>query len=644
MHQKCHGHGLTKGAIIQLFYHGLDEPTQEILDVTAGGIFLFKTSNQAYQFLEDIVLLKLDWSIKSKIEHHQRSVAFADGSNNDSLKEEMHEMRKNYNNHGGDHASKNDDTPMCKRHEVNYIQSEELNNDVRNDLEDFKRCIHSMRIVHWKLFAKDDGRVISTNATGSKPKDNTKNDRILQPSSRRMKNFHPGSLTIWESLRFTIEPETQSKVGDLPFCKYVKFLRTKDEASEIIIKFLKQAQFNLNAIIRYLHTDNGTEFLNQTLRNYMKDVGVTHHTSTTCTPQQNGVVERRNRTLVETDLLFQPMFDEYFKSPCAVSTPISIVTLSPPDPARASSFSTSIDKDAPSPSTSPKIKATNSPINFTNVETHEKVTLFDSDTFTNPFAPLETSSDESSSRIVDTLNMHTFQQPPIYKKTWTKYHPLTTIIVNPSKPNSTRRQLSTDALWCYFCAFLAKEEPKNYKEALEESCWIEAMQEDIHEFERFEEEGIDFKESFTPVARIEAIRIFLAYDRHKNMVVFHMDVKTKFLNRILKEEVCVSQPEGFANQDHSNHVFRLKKARYGLKQDPRTWYDLLFKFLLSLKFVKVVVDLMLFTHKEGNDLILLTDIFTQALVREHFEFLINLLGMWNITPEELKRLAESDEE
>ncbi|GJV06124.1 retrovirus-related pol polyprotein from transposon TNT 1-94 [Tanacetum coccineum] len=84
-----------------------------------------------------------------------------------------------------------------------------------------------------------------------------------------------------------------------------------------------------------------------------------------------------------------------------------------------------------------------------------------------------------------------------------------------------------------------------------------------------QEEGIDFKESFAPVARIEAIRIFLAYVAHKNMVVFQMDVKTAFLNGILKEEVYVSRPEGLFNQDHPNHVFRLKKALYGLKQAPQ---------------------------------------------------------------------------
>ncbi|GJW89974.1 hypothetical protein Tco_0167527 [Tanacetum coccineum] len=163
------------------------------------------------------------------------------------------------------------------------------------------------------------------------------------------------------------------------------------------------------------------------------------------------------------------MFGEYFKSPSSISTPISIATLPSPDTAGESysSSTTSIDKDAPSLSTSPNIEATNSPLNSTNAETNEEVTVFDSDTFTNPFAPPHTSSAESSSWIVDTSNMHTFQQPPIYTKIWTKDHLLVTIITDPSKTVSTRRQIFTDALWCYFHALLAKAEPKNYKEEME---------------------------------------------------------------------------------------------------------------------------------------------------------------------------------
>ncbi|GJV11531.1 retrovirus-related pol polyprotein from transposon TNT 1-94 [Tanacetum coccineum] len=442
----------------------------------------------------------------------------------------------------------------------------------------------------------------------------------------------------------------------------LELLRSKDEALKIIIKFLKQAQVSLNATVRYLRTDNGTELLNQTLRKYTEDVGITHHTSTARTPQQNGVVKRRNRTLVEavrTMLIFSksPLFlwaeavaTACYTQNCSLihtiynKTPYELlrdhklklkylhvfgalcyptndfedlekllskanirifIGYSPSKKAyqiykkrtrqimettnvqfdeltqmaseqhdsrpelhgltsghintAGASSSTTIDQEAPSPSTLPNNETSSPPFNSINVEPNEEVTKFDSDTFTNPFAPPDTSSAESSSRIVDTSNMHTFQQPPIYTKRWTKDHPFTTIIDDPSKPVSTRRQLSTDALWCYFYAFIAIEEPKTYKEAMEESCWIEAMQEEIHEFERLEvwelvprpdramiislKEGIYFEESFVHVTRIEAIRIFLAYAAHKNMVVFHMDVKTAFLNGILKEEYGLDQSD-----------------------------------------------------------------------------------------------------
>ncbi|GJT15688.1 hypothetical protein Tco_0874394 [Tanacetum coccineum] len=164
MLRKCHRHGLTKGVIIQIFYHGLDEPTQGILDVTADGIFLYKSPNEAFQFIEDKAM----------------------DSQVISLNEKLEDIRKKYNELRNGNASKNhlnDDTPMCEHHEANDIQSEgyqkeyyhdsfyhqslhdpndseksftELNNDVRNDLEDFKRCIRSMRTIHWKLYDNDD--------------------------------------------------------------------------------------------------------------------------------------------------------------------------------------------------------------------------------------------------------------------------------------------------------------------------------------------------------------------------------------------------------------------------------------------------------------------------------------------------------
>ncbi|GJR26308.1 retrovirus-related pol polyprotein from transposon TNT 1-94 [Tanacetum coccineum] len=101
-----------------------------------------------------------------------------------------------------------------------------------------------------------------------------------------------------------------------------------------------------------------------------------------------------------------------------------------------------------------------------------------------------------------------------------------------------------------------------------------------------QEEGIDFEESFAPVARIKAIRIFIENDANKNMTIYQMDVKTAFLNDELREGVYVTQPEGFVDQDMPNHVYRLKKALYGLKQAPHAWYDMLSSFLLSQEFSK----------------------------------------------------------
>ncbi|GKE68102.1 retrovirus-related pol polyprotein from transposon TNT 1-94 [Tanacetum coccineum] len=222
------------------------------------------------------------------------------------------------------------------------------------------------------------------------------------------------------------------------------------------------------------------------------------------------------------------------------------------------------------------------------------------------------------------------------------------MIGDPSRSVSTRKQLQTDVMWCFFDAFLTSVEPKNFKQAMTKPSWIDAIQEEIHEFQRLEvwelvpcldkvlliklkwiykvktdefggvlktkarlvaqgfrqEEGIDFMESFALVARIEAIRIFVANTAHKNMTIYQMDIKMAFLNGELKEEVYVSQPEGFVDQDNPSHVYKLKRALYGLKQAPHAWYDMLSSFLISQYFSKGAVDPTLFTRQAGNDLLL----------------------------------------
>ncbi|GKF26321.1 retrovirus-related pol polyprotein from transposon TNT 1-94, partial [Tanacetum coccineum] len=119
-----------------------------------------------------------------------------------------------------------------------------------------------------------------------------------------------------------------------------------------------------------------------------------------------------------------------------------------------------------------------------------------------------------------------------------------------------------------------------------------------------QEKGIDFEESFAPVARLEAIRIFLAFAAHMNMVIYQMDVKTAFLNGNLQEEVYVCQLDGFVDQDNPNHVYKLKKALYGLKQAPHAWYGILSSFLISHDFSKGSVNPTLFIRGEGKGLLL----------------------------------------
>ncbi|GJT42363.1 retrovirus-related pol polyprotein from transposon TNT 1-94 [Tanacetum coccineum] len=188
-------------------------------------------------------------------------------------------------------------------------------------------------------------------------------------------------------------------------------------------------------------------------------------------------------------------------------------------------------------------------------------------------------------------------------------------------------------------------------------AWIEAMQEEIHQFERLDvwelvdrplcknvinmkwlwknkrdeentvirnkarlvakgygqQEGIDFEESFAHVARLDVARLFVAYVAHKSFPVYQMDVKTTFLNGPLKEEVYVNQPDGFVDPHHTDKVYHLKKALYGLKQAPRAWYDELSNFLVSKGFSKGSIDSTLLITKKGED-ILLVQIYVNDII------------------------------
>ncbi|GJR67207.1 retrovirus-related pol polyprotein from transposon TNT 1-94 [Tanacetum coccineum] len=221
---------------------------------------------------------------------------------------------------------------------------------------------------------------------------------------------------------------------------------------------------------------------------------------------------------------------------------------------------------------------------------------------------------------------------------------------------SIRRKIETDGELCMSHSRGSRTN-KDIKEAMADSAWIESMQEELHQFDRLDvwelvdrplcknvinlkwlwknkrdeentiirnksrlvakgyaqKEGIDFEESFAPVARLEAVRLFIAYAAHKSFTVYQMDVKTAFLYGPLKEEVYVNQPDGFVDPLTLTKVYRLKKALYGLKQAPRAWYDELSNFLVSNGFSKGSIDPTLFITKHGED-ILLVQIYVDDII------------------------------
>ncbi|GKF03955.1 retrovirus-related pol polyprotein from transposon TNT 1-94 [Tanacetum coccineum] len=119
-----------------------------------------------------------------------------------------------------------------------------------------------------------------------------------------------------------------------------------------------------------------------------------------------------------------------------------------------------------------------------------------------------------------------------------------------------------------------------------------------------QEDGIDFEESFAPVARLEAVWIFVAYAAHKSFPIYQMDVKIAVLNGLLKEKVYVAQPDVFVDHDHREKVYNLRKALYGLKQAPRAWYDELSNFLMSKGFTKGTIYPTLFMIRYGENILL----------------------------------------
>nr|GFB24738.1 Gag-Pol polyprotein [Tanacetum cinerariifolium] len=370
----------------------------------------------------------------------------------------------------------------------------------------------------------------------------------------------------------------------------------------------------LQAQVRVVRTDKGTEFLNQTLHAYFAAEGIQHQTSVARTPEQNGVFKRRNRTLVEAARTMLsaakvPLFfyAEAIATACFTQNHSLVVsksfTVSASDaPNERQQLTTPLNNHttpAPTcqiPSIAPTIISTE---NINQAKLHTDNDQVADDEFINIFSTPVQDKGETSLCHVDSSNMHTFYQHYSSKHRWTKDHPLEQVIGNPSQSIRTRRQLESDVEMCMFTLTeeLHQFDRLDVREVVDRPLctnvinlkWLWKNKRDeentvIRNKSRLvargyaQKEGVDFDESFTPVARLEAVRLFIAYAAHKSFTIYQMDVKTMFLYGPLKEELYVNQQDGFVDLYHSDKVYRLKKALYGLKQALRAWYDELSKF------------------------------------------------------------------
>nr|GFB25839.1 retrovirus-related Pol polyprotein from transposon TNT 1-94 [Tanacetum cinerariifolium] len=297
-------------------------------------------------------------------------------------------------------------------------------------------------------------------------------------------------------------------VDDYSRYTWTYFLRSKDETSKVLIDFLRLVQRGLQAQVGVVRTDKGTKFLNQTLNAYFAAEGIKHQTSVARTPKQNGVVERRNhqnssdpapecQTMArnhdslspaiqrqgkvtqanmtvtmsnELDLLFSLMFDELLNGSSKVVSKSSAVSAADaPNQHQRQNHTTPLNNHTtPAPSCQiPTLAPT--VISFKNInqaKTHAENDQVTDDEFINIFSTPVQDQGETSSRHVDSSNMHTFYQRFSSEHRWTKDHPLEQVIGNPLQHDRTRRQLESNAGMCMFALTVSRTEPKNIKEAM----------------------------------------------------------------------------------------------------------------------------------------------------------------------------------
>ncbi|GKB17517.1 retrovirus-related pol polyprotein from transposon TNT 1-94 [Tanacetum coccineum] len=469
--------------------------------------------------------------------------------------------------------------------------------------------------------------------------------------------FGPSVVWSYGGNRYTVVI-----VDDYSRYTWTRFLKDKTEPFDQFEIFSKKIQNQLGYTIVSIRTGHGREFDNEVQFGEFCDAnGITHNFSAPRTPQSNGVVERKNRTLQEmgktilneqslpqkfwcnavdtstyilnrilTRVILgntpyeilrgrKPTLDYFrvFGSKCFILNTKDILTKLDPRKIEES-LNMTFDETPPPAKTSPLVDD--------DLDEEEAIREIEKKN-------LENNVEDETLEIDEVVNIKE-----------SRNHPLETGIGNLNQRTLRSQAQNQSTFYC----FISTIEPKNVNEALGDESWIVAMQEELNQFiandvwelvpqpknmtvigtkwvfrNKLDEngivsrnkarlvaqgynqqEGIDYDETYAPVARLESIRILLAYACALDFKLFQMDVKSAFLNGFINEEVYVAQPPGFIDFEKPNHVYKLKKALYGLKQAPKAWYDRLKAFLIKHEYKMGMVDNTLFTKKKSSNLII----------------------------------------
>ncbi|PNY05239.1 retrotransposon-related protein [Trifolium pratense] len=498
-------------------------------------------------------------------------------------------------------------------------------------------------------------------------------------------------------------------VDDYSRWTWVKFLRTKDDAYDEFSNFCTQIQNEKGTTILKVRSDHGGEFENEPFEMFCEKYGILHEFSSPRTPQQNGVVERKNRSLQEMARtvmhemnLAKFLWAEAVNTTCYVQNRIFIRPMlnktayelfngRKPEISYFHQFGCTcyilnnkvhlkkfdakaykgifIGYSERSKAYRLYISETHTVEETMHVKFDDKepdqvselvegisnlqVSDDEASEHTRFSEPLEVSAPTTSeNKNADTTSEDEMDKdseeniPPKNTFNYKSSHPEELILGNKDSPRKTRSDFRNEES---LVGLISMVEPTKIEEALSDDAWIVAMQEELNQFERndvwslvpkpshkniigtkwvfrnklneqgevvrnkarlvaqgySQQEGIDYTETFAPVARLEAIRLLLSYAINHNITLYQMDVKSAFLNGVISEEVYVKQPPGFEDISNPNHVFKLKKSLYGLKQAPRAWYERLSNYLIEKGFEKGQVDNTLFRKTTKNDILII---------------------------------------